>query len=216
MGVAGGDPMDHLGHEWNGNRWWMVPRQPDDLSQIKTNGPYSLSSFAAAIVRFRADECDGVGFVPQAHDPWLGIELKRCRNPRTGLLERWASQIVALLASYCEVSPSATGIVVFRLSGQHPNYCRRLDWRRRRSKTLREDIGDRLNRGKSQSPASACGSEQRSHLPRKPGNVRRSEPSRHEPHNFHLALGRSQLRVSGAILRRRIHSLGRLQEGAAV
>jgi len=167
-------------YERNGNRWWMVPRQPDDLSQIKTNSPNSLSSFAAAIVRFRADECDGVGFVPQAHDPWLGIELKRCRNPRTGLLERWASQIVATLASYCEVSPSATGIVVFSLPGQHPNYCRRLDWRRRRSKRYARisvigsiAVNLRVRRVRR--------SEQRSHAPRKPGNVRRSEPSREPP-----------------------------------
>ena len=64
---------------------------------------------------------------------------------------------------------------------------------------LREDIGDRPGRGKSQSPAESGRSEQRSHAPRKPGNVRRSEPSRPAPVALVQAAGEATFSATAVI-----------------
>jgi len=52
----------------------------------------------------------GIGFVFSKDDPFVGIDLDTCRNPETGELAPWAHQIMEQLDSYCEVSPSGTGV----------------------------------------------------------------------------------------------------------
>ncbi|HEV7266378.1 MAG TPA: hypothetical protein VGN83_15875 [Falsiroseomonas sp.] len=42
-----------------------------------------------------------------------GIDLDTCRNAETGILEPWATEVVARFASYTEVSPSSTGVKIF-------------------------------------------------------------------------------------------------------
>lgn len=56
----------------------------------------------------------GLGFMLDAEqDGILGIDLDACRNPETGEIAAWASEIIEDLASYAEVSPSGTGVKVF-------------------------------------------------------------------------------------------------------
>ena len=45
--------------------------------------------------------------------PYCGVDLDSCRNPETGELDNWAAKLVAYLDSYCEVSPSGTGVHVW-------------------------------------------------------------------------------------------------------
>jgi putative DNA primase/helicase len=55
----------------------------------------------------------GVGFVFHATlNPFAGIDLDGCRDPRTGVLAPWAQSIVAAFGSYAEVSPSGTGVKI--------------------------------------------------------------------------------------------------------
>ena len=42
-----------------------------------------------------------------------GIDLDACRDPVTGEIAPWASEVIATFASYAEVSPSKTGVKVF-------------------------------------------------------------------------------------------------------
>ncbi|MBX6747299.1 MAG: hypothetical protein IRY87_35155, partial [Acetobacteraceae bacterium] len=42
-----------------------------------------------------------------------GIDLDTCRDPATGTLEPWATEVVERFGSYAEVSPSGTGVKVF-------------------------------------------------------------------------------------------------------
>ena len=42
----------------------------------------------------------------------LGVDLDHCRDPRTGIVEDWAWEVVQLLSSYTEISPSGTGLKI--------------------------------------------------------------------------------------------------------
>ena len=49
-------------------------------------------------------------------DVWIaGVDLDSCRNPVSGIVEPWASEIIDRLDSYAEVSPSQTGVKQFFL-----------------------------------------------------------------------------------------------------
>jgi primase-polymerase (primpol)-like protein len=55
----------------------------------------------------------GIGFVLTPDDPFAGIDLDHCRDPETGEIEPWASEIVDRFQSYTEISPSGAGIRIF-------------------------------------------------------------------------------------------------------
>jgi DnaB-like helicase C terminal domain len=58
---------------------------------------------------------DGLGFVFSAEDPFIGIDLDGCRDPKTGEIDQWAKDILVELQTYSEVSPSGTGVKLFAL-----------------------------------------------------------------------------------------------------
>jgi primase-polymerase (primpol)-like protein len=54
---------------------------------------------------------DGIGFVFSSADPFVGIDLDKCRNPESGELAPWAREIISRVPEgYIEVSPSGTGV----------------------------------------------------------------------------------------------------------
>jgi len=53
-------------------------------------------------------ELEGLGFA--LGDGWVGVDLDHAIDPATGEISAWASEIVADLDSYTELSPSGTGI----------------------------------------------------------------------------------------------------------
>jgi hypothetical protein len=55
---------------------------------------------------------DGVGFVFTESDPFCGVDLDACVDPKTGGVASWAEGIVRELDSYAEFSPSGTGLHV--------------------------------------------------------------------------------------------------------
>jgi putative DNA primase/helicase len=54
----------------------------------------------------------GVGFVFTDDDPFTGVDLDKCRDQETGVISKWARQIIDELNSYTEVSPSGTGVKI--------------------------------------------------------------------------------------------------------
>jgi hypothetical protein len=50
----------------------------------------------------------------------IGVDLDSCRAPQTGDIAPWAAQVIERLASYCEVSPSKTGVKIFALASDLP------------------------------------------------------------------------------------------------
>lgn len=78
------------------------------------------SSFDEAARAYATDKrYEGVGFVFAADDPFCGVDLDDCIDPATGELKVWGQQFVDQIDSYCETSPSGTGVKVI-LQGRKP------------------------------------------------------------------------------------------------
>lgn len=71
-----------------------------------------ISALLVAKMKLHGDQCPvkGIGFVFTDKDPFTGIDLDGCRNPKTGEIQEWAMEIVVQFESYTEVSPSGTGL----------------------------------------------------------------------------------------------------------
>src|SRR5262249_49315725 len=61
---------------------------------------------------------DGIGHVLTGEE--TGVDLDDCRDPETGAIEPWAREIISDLDTYCEVSPSGTGVKLW-LPGPLPD-----------------------------------------------------------------------------------------------
>ena len=81
-------------------------RQPASVIEPGTWGTAEL----AVEVAQRFSPRVGVGFVFTREDPFTGIDLDGCVDPDTGEISQRAAEIVALLDSYTEISPSGTGL----------------------------------------------------------------------------------------------------------
>jgi putative DNA primase/helicase len=59
----------------------------------------------------------GIGIeLGQCGEAWIaGIDLDTCRDPVSGIVEPWATEVIERLNSYAEVSPSQTGVKQFFL-----------------------------------------------------------------------------------------------------
>ena len=73
----------------------------------------------------------GVGFVFSSGDPFVGVDLDKCRDPESGEVAPWARDIIEELDSYTEASPSGTGIHII-VKGKLPKSL---------NKTLKEQGG---------------------------------------------------------------------------
>jgi len=90
-------------------RMTKVPYQPSgrhaDVTVPKTWGTFDVCVRALQTRRF-----SGIGFVFAKGDAsYAGVDLDKCRNPQTGVTERWATEVIEELGSYAELSQSKTG-----------------------------------------------------------------------------------------------------------
>jgi primase/DNA polymerase family protein len=70
--------------------------------------PLTWADFDAARTAYEDGKSDGVGFV--LGEPYFGFDADRCRDPLTAAIHPEARELTALLATYTEISPSATGL----------------------------------------------------------------------------------------------------------
>jgi putative DNA primase/helicase len=101
---------------------WREEDRAGDITKVpysahggraSSTNPGTWAPFDDVIAYAEENGMHGVGFVFTEDDPYLGIDLDKCRNPETGEISPWARKIVAALNSYTEVSPSGTGLHVF-------------------------------------------------------------------------------------------------------
>ncbi len=85
-----------------------VPLNPRTLGNAQSNNQITWGAFEESTKNI--NEGIGIGIVLTEDDPYTGIDLDKCRNPQTGTVEQWATDIINEIQSYCEVSPSNTGI----------------------------------------------------------------------------------------------------------
>ena len=81
--------------------------------RASTTNPDTWAPFKAAIEYAAENSMSGIGFVFSEDDLIAGIDLDKCRDPKSGDIAPWARKIVAALDSYTEVSPSGTGLHIF-------------------------------------------------------------------------------------------------------
>lgn len=100
-----------------------VPVSPWDGRKASCDNPRTWSSYRHACVAMRRYQCDGIGFVFTASDPFAGIDLDDCLC-ENGEWTDQARNILQRLDSFSELSPSGKGahiIVKAKLpAGRHP------------------------------------------------------------------------------------------------
>jgi primase-polymerase (primpol)-like protein len=109
-----------------GGKFTKVPVHPKTGANAATNNPSTWGSFEEACEHYvwnKDNGIDGVGFVFTKEDPFCGVDLDDCRDPKTGQFKDWAADILKQLNSYSEISPSNTGVKIF-LKGSLPGHGR--------------------------------------------------------------------------------------------
>jgi len=101
-----------------------VPVCPHTGELAAVDRPETWGTYEEAVRAAQEHGHDGVGFIFTEEDPYAGIDLDKCRDPKTGETEEWAREIIEQLGSYTELSPSGTGIhvlvkTVLPLGGRH-------------------------------------------------------------------------------------------------
>jgi len=97
-------------YEWRNGRWTKVPMNPRNGKAASVDDAATWADLENTLQRAVELDCDGVGFVFTRTDPFCGIDLDQCLDSQTGEITEQAAEIVALLDSYTEISPSGTGL----------------------------------------------------------------------------------------------------------
>jgi len=90
-----------------------VPYTPGTERRASTSDLMTWATFKEALASYKVGELayDGIGFVFCGADPFVGIDLDRCRNAKSGEVSPWAQSIISRVQEgYVEVSPSGTGV----------------------------------------------------------------------------------------------------------
>ena len=91
-----------------------VPYNARTGGKAKSNDPSTWCDFNRAGQAARRGDYDGVGFAFAAGDGLCGIDLDHVVNAQTGELDPKAAEILQQFAgTYCELSPSGTGLRLF-------------------------------------------------------------------------------------------------------
>ncbi|MEW6125018.1 MAG: DUF3987 domain-containing protein [Pseudomonadota bacterium] len=101
----------------DGWRWTKPPVNPTNGRSANVASQTTWASYDRAAKAVEERELAGVGFVLTERDPYIGIDLDKCRDPATGEIDAWALEVLAFAETYAEVSPSETGIRLIARGG---------------------------------------------------------------------------------------------------
>jgi len=100
-------------------QWVCWNNQKIPINPIKQKFPYASvmnpdtwGTFDEAFNAYEWWGWSGIGFVFTEDDPYVGIDIDKCRNPIDGTITKEAMLIIRLLNSYTDFSPSGTGLHV--------------------------------------------------------------------------------------------------------
>jgi putative DNA primase/helicase len=96
-----------------------VPYSPLTGEKASTKDPQTWAGYSEAVEAYREHGYGGIGIVFSEDDPFCGVDLDGCLNPKTSEIDGWAQEIIEELDSYTEVSPSGSGIHVL-VKGELP------------------------------------------------------------------------------------------------
>ncbi len=109
----------------NGKSRWDKPPYKPDGEVTDVTDPASWNSFKVALEAYQSGRFDDMGFAlhrpPEKVDfSLIGFDIDKCRDPKTGLVEAWARDIVLSMNTYAEASVSGTGVRGFLLGKLPP------------------------------------------------------------------------------------------------
>jgi putative DNA primase/helicase len=85
-------------------KWTKVPYQPSGR-KAASDDPATWSGYDAALAA--VDRFDGIGFMMADHG---AFDIDDCRDPETGAIHPFATELIAKAGSYVEVTVSGTGL----------------------------------------------------------------------------------------------------------
>ena len=94
-------------------RQTKAPIDPLTGHHARSNDPQTWATFDTALAAAHRWHLPGIGFVVSRQDPYVGIDIDRVRDPKTGEVEGWARDIIAKFDSYTEITPSSAGVRVW-------------------------------------------------------------------------------------------------------
>ena len=113
------------------SRWvcWKTEKRKDKPTKVlknpitgknaMSNKPETWDSYNAALNGRQKYGFDGIGFVFNG-DGITGLDIDDCRDPDTGALNDVARDIVSIMDTYTEISPSGRGLhLIFRARFEH-------------------------------------------------------------------------------------------------
>jgi len=90
-----------------------IPVNPRTGRLASSTNADTWTDFSSACERAHSSNGQlGIGFVFTPNDPYVGVDLDHCRDPVTGEMDEWAQEIIDVLNSYTEISPSGTGVKI--------------------------------------------------------------------------------------------------------
>lgn len=87
-----------------------IPINPITGKFAKVNDSGSWASFEEAVGCYNEKKLQGIGFVFQKPDPYVGIDIDDCLDPATNSYNQEALSTIERFRSYTEISPSGKGL----------------------------------------------------------------------------------------------------------
>jgi len=102
---------------------WLTPIDPATGERATFDDEMTWGSFEDAYTAATASEMDvnGLAFYPTREDPFTGVVLGSCRDPKTGDLDDWAQTVIETLDSYTESVSGGQSIRII-VAGQPPSW----------------------------------------------------------------------------------------------
>jgi putative DNA primase/helicase len=100
-------------YELRDDDWTKPPFSASTGRKADSTDPATWSTFDVARAAYECGGWDGVGVVNRPEDKITGVDGDDCRNATTGELAEWAGEVIRLLDTYTEASPSAEGVRAF-------------------------------------------------------------------------------------------------------
>jgi len=100
-------------YEERDGKMTKVPYTPGTGRRASSTDLMTWTTIEEALAAYEAGEppYDGIGFCFCSADPFVGIDLDDCRDPKSGHIEPWALKIAdRVQEGYVEASPSGTGV----------------------------------------------------------------------------------------------------------
>lgn len=100
-------------YEVRGGKRTKPPIHVVENRRASSTDPSTWGTYGEALAGVGSHGTEGVGFAFTEDDPFAGVDLDECRDPETSEFEPWAQEVIDLLDSYTEVSPSGTGLKIW-------------------------------------------------------------------------------------------------------